>query len=180
MDEPPAWIESAIRDTIRRHEGGFQDDPEDDGNWTGGKQGIGKLKGTKYGISAATYPHLDIPNLTVEDAVHIYWRDWWDGSMRWLQKLGAPSVAAKIFDLGITMGPRRIVTIAQRAANNAGANITVDGHAGPQTIAAINRIPHARFLDALKLEASGHYRRIAWKYPKKRKYLAGWLNRVYA
>jgi lysozyme family protein len=35
------------------HEGGFQNDPDDSGNWTGGKVGVGELKGTKWGICAA-------------------------------------------------------------------------------------------------------------------------------
>jgi lysozyme family protein len=33
-------------------EKGYQDDPNDRGNWTSGVIGIGELKGTKYGISA--------------------------------------------------------------------------------------------------------------------------------
>jgi len=45
-------------------EGGFSTDQNDPGNWTSGKVCIGEFKGTKYGISAASYPHLDIPNLT--------------------------------------------------------------------------------------------------------------------
>jgi lysozyme family protein len=45
------------------HEGGFTDDPRDTGSWTGGNAGAGQLKGRKYGISAASYPNLDIKNL---------------------------------------------------------------------------------------------------------------------
>ncbi len=58
---------------VRRigHEGKFTDNPKDDGNWTGGKQGRGELKGTKYGIAAKSYPHLDIKNLTLDEATAI-------------------------------------------------------------------------------------------------------------
>jgi lysozyme family protein len=59
------------------HEGGFQDDPDDRGNWTTGKIGEGELKGTKYGISAMSYPNLDIKNLTKDEAMEIYHRDYW-------------------------------------------------------------------------------------------------------
>lgn len=59
-------------------EGGFSMDPKDPGNWTGGKPGVGQLKGTKFGIAANTYPKLDIANLTVEQAKAIYKRDYWD------------------------------------------------------------------------------------------------------
>lgn len=39
-------------DRLIGHEGGYSDDPTDNGNWTGGKRGAGLLKGTKYGIGA--------------------------------------------------------------------------------------------------------------------------------
>lgn len=32
---------------------------------------------TKYGISKASYPHLDIKNLTKEQAIAIYYNDFW-------------------------------------------------------------------------------------------------------
>ena len=42
--------------------------PSDRGNWTSGVIGVGTLVGSKFGISAATYPTLDIPNLTRDGA----------------------------------------------------------------------------------------------------------------
>jgi hypothetical protein len=62
---------------IHKWEGGFSDNPEDHGNWTGGRKGVGELKGTNFGISAASYPQLDIRNLTQEEADAIYRRDYW-------------------------------------------------------------------------------------------------------
>lgn len=58
-------------------EGGYTDNPKDPGNWTGGKRGVGVCKGTKFGIAANTYPHLDIKNLTIEEAARIYASDYW-------------------------------------------------------------------------------------------------------
>jgi len=49
--------------------------PEDDSNCAGSKQGRGELKGTKYGIAAKSYPHLDIKNLTLDQAKAIYMQD---------------------------------------------------------------------------------------------------------
>src|SRR5574337_1062858 len=59
------------------NEGSYSDDPADPGNWTGGKVGEGELRGTKYGISAKTYPALDIAHLTAEQAQAIYYADYW-------------------------------------------------------------------------------------------------------
>ncbi len=67
-----AWVE--------RWEGEYQNNPADIGNWTGCAVGKGENKGTKYGISACSYPHLDIINLTREQARNIYRRDYWQAS----------------------------------------------------------------------------------------------------
>jgi hypothetical protein len=45
-------FDRAFEETIGL-EGGFSRNPDDNGNWTGGRRGLGELKGTKYGISAA-------------------------------------------------------------------------------------------------------------------------------
>ena len=58
-------------------EGGFQNDPNDRGNWTSGIIGKGECKGTKYGVSAMAYPDLDIENLTIEQAKKIFYNDYW-------------------------------------------------------------------------------------------------------
>ena len=62
-------------DRVIGHEGGFTDDPLYRGNWTSGTCNVGKCNGTKYGLSAMTYPILDIRNLTLNQAKDIYKRD---------------------------------------------------------------------------------------------------------
>ena len=83
--EPP--IEEPIGDNfdrayefVSKWEGGFQNHPDDHGNWTGGRKGVGELKGTNFGISAASYPYLDIQNLTREQAKEIFRKDYWEAS----------------------------------------------------------------------------------------------------
>lgn len=58
-------------------EGDFQDHEWDPGNWTGGKVGEGEKRGTKYGISAAAYPYLDIPSVTEKQASDLFYADYW-------------------------------------------------------------------------------------------------------
>lgn len=65
---------------VARWEGGYQNNPADVGNWTGCAVGQGENKGTKFGISACSYPHLDIVNLTEAEADAIYFRDYWQAS----------------------------------------------------------------------------------------------------
>lgn len=84
-DKRENWERS--RAFIKRWEGGYQNVANDAGNWTGGAVGVGENKGTNFGISAASYPHLDIRNLTIQQADEIYYRDYWAASgaaaLRW-------------------------------------------------------------------------------------------------
>ena len=84
-------------------------DRMDSGNWTGGKVGRGELKGTKFGISAASYPHEDIARLTRDRAIEIYERDFYD-------RLGIqtinPGVAMMLFDIAVNSGVSRAVKYA--------------------------------------------------------------------
>lgn len=112
-------------DRILSHEGGFSLNRNDPGNWTGGRIGVGELKGTKFGIAANTYPHLDIANLTREDAVEIYRRDFWDA-------IGATRLPAALafsaLDGAVNSGVARSIMWIQRAAGAAD-----DGLWGPET-----------------------------------------------
>jgi lysozyme family protein len=107
-------------------EGKLSVDPQDPGNWTGGRVGVGELKGTKYGVSAAAYPLLDIANLQVSDAQTLAKREYWD-------KIGGDSlpygIALLLFDFGYNTGIEEAVRVAQRALE-----IVVDGVLGPQTL----------------------------------------------
>lgn len=112
------------------HEKGYTDDPNDPGNWTGGKVGAGQLLGTKYGIAANTYPNLDIRNLTLDQAKAIYRRDWWDQLK--LDQL-PEAVRFDLFDAAVNSGISQAAKFLQRAAG-----VDDDGRIGPKTVAAAN------------------------------------------
>ena len=124
---------SSFETTFNRtigHEGKFQANPKDRGNWTGGKEGVGELKGTKWGLAAMTYPHLDIANITLEQAKEIYYNDWWLKLKieRW------PNVMKyQIFDAAFNHGTGRANQFLQYAAR-----VKDDGVIGPKTITAVN------------------------------------------
>lgn len=59
-------------------EGVLSMDPTDSGNWTVGRVGAGVLKGTKFGISAAAHPDVDIANLTIEQADKLRRTEYWE------------------------------------------------------------------------------------------------------
>jgi lysozyme family protein len=105
------------------HEGELSMDRNDPGNWTGGVVGEGELKGTKWGIAANTYGHLDIANLTQADAKRIYRVDFWDKVQG--DKL-YDGVAFQLFDFAVNSGPGTAVRYFQRALG-----VADDGHFGP-------------------------------------------------
>lgn len=148
------------------HEGGYTTDRNDKGNWTGGQVGAGQLKGTKYGISAASYPNLDIKNLTLHQAREIYERDYWrrTGCDAW-----DPTLALIVFDAAVNAGPDRAARWLQAAAGT-----TVDGAVGPMTRAAVT----ARSAADLRHEV--HAQRILHtvSLPTWPTYKLGWARRL--
>lgn len=110
------------------HEGAYSADPTDRGNWTSGQVGVGVMKGTKFGISAASYSGLDIISLTLDDAHAIYRRDFWNGPG--LDQL-PPRLAREVFDAAVNSGPRAAIIWLQAALG-----VLQDGRIGPETVAA--------------------------------------------
>jgi lysozyme family protein len=116
-------------DRVLKSEGGFTQDRNDPGNWTGGHVGVGQLKGTNFGISAASYPDLDIKMLTRQEAVAIYFRDFW-------KPIGGDTlpnaVAFSALDGAVNSGVSRSIMWLQQAAG-----VADDGRWGPVTEGAV-------------------------------------------
>lgn len=123
-------------DFVFIHEGGYVSDPVDPGGRT------------KYGISQRAYPHLDIINLSKNDAKHIYFRDYWKAS-------GADSLAWPsnliIFDTAVNLGVRRAKIFLEQK--------------GEDPVRLIQR-------------RAEYYRRLIAAKPKMGKYKKGWFNRL--
>jgi len=117
------------------HEGGFQNDYFDRGNWTSGIIGKGKRNGTKFGITAMSYPYENIRNLSLDRAREIYKRDFWDRLK--LDDI-TPPVRFQVFDMAVNSGLRNAAKTLQRAVN-----ATPDGKIGPLTLAKANKVPAA-------------------------------------
>jgi lysozyme family protein len=113
-----------------KNEGTLSIDKNDPGNWTSGAVGHGVLKGSKYGISAATYPDLDIPNLTIDDAKLIYKRDFWDKLK--LDRL-PNDISFDMFDCAVNAGISRAIKILQTTIDS-----KPDGIMGQDTISRSN------------------------------------------
>ena len=116
-------------------EGGFTNNPNDPGNWTGGACGVGQCNGTNFGISAAAYPNLDIAHLTQNQAQLIYHQSYWNP----VQGDKLPLLLAMVaFDGAVNSGVGQSVQWLQTACNSVtGSTLAIDGGLGPLTLAAL-------------------------------------------
>jgi lysozyme family protein len=153
-------------DYVIGREGVFDDDPGDDGNWTGGGFQKGELRGTKYGISAKAYPTLDIKRITLEQAKEIYRKDYWQATFcdQWQGGL-----ALAVFDAAVNQGRRRAIQCLQRAAG-----VNDDGKVGPHTRLAVARLDADTAIEYFQAERIFEYMRAnRWESFKR-----GWMRRV--
>jgi lysozyme family protein len=153
-------------DRLIGHEGAFSKDPQDDGNWTGGQQGVGELKGTKYGIAANTYPDLDIERLTLADAKAIYYRDWW------LKAGGGQLSGAVMYQLWV-FAVNAGMSTAKRHLQKA-IGLSEDGVIGPVTVAKVRSMDENDVLMKF-LAACIRFYTARSRWPR---FGAGWMNRV--
>jgi lysozyme family protein len=171
-------FEIAVNETIDTWEHGYQCDSKDTGNWTGGKLGVGDLKGTNWGISASSYPALDIKNLTREQAVEIYHQDFWNPLY---DQLTSQDVAKKVFDLGVNEGKAHGVKLLQLAIRACCVGpVVVDGVFGSGTLKAANACEPARLLREMRAAACYFYHRSVVQNPADEIYIQGWLRRASA
>jgi Glycosyl hydrolase 108 len=185
-----AEFHSVFVGTILPHEGGYSNDRNDPGNWTGGKVGKGELHGTKYGIAANTYPKLDIKNLTIAQAEDMYKRDYWDAYH--LGELKSQGIADEFCDeivngggLGHNLLSRVLAEIEWSdrerlfftQAKPPVARFT------PATIEWINNYTKSRanrisFYNSLRIHRVAFYVRLVHKKPKMRPYFLSWIDRT--
>jgi len=158
-----SYFDRAIK-YVLQHEGGYQNDPSDTGN-----QSTGEFQGTNFGITAKNYPHLNIRELTQEQAIEIYRRDYWRPIY---DEMTDGDAACKLFDMAVNMGHRQAHKLLQRATGNNNA----DGIFGNVTLGMANATPD--LVDRLCAAQAEFYQELVRKRPVMGKFLKGWLRRA--
>lgn len=152
---------------IIRIEGGYSNDPDD----LGGE--------TKYGISKRSYPKEDIKNLTIERAVEIYKRDFWNPCK--LDKIENQITANIIFRFVVNAGVPRGVRLLQETLNTFVpliAGVKVDSIVGNQTLYAVGVIRPIRLQDSLRVAICRYYLDVVLLKPVQKKHFQGWISRA--
>jgi len=178
---------------IRRWEDGNQTDPvkthslnrDDNGNWTGGKVGVGALVGSQHGVTPAAlaaYRKVPVASITVEkmralsieEAGRIALAKYFYGTG--LDRLPWNQVTASIFDMvwgawlmGIKLFQRQI-------------GVADDGKIGPATVAAAKAHILAHGMEAAAWQyaflRARYYADITKIKPTNLQFMGGWLNRT--
>lgn len=146
------------------HEGGNDDDPDDNGGRT--SRGVTQ---SEYDVWRRSRPGLpsdvwQAPDATVEAIFH---QKYWDAVQG--DPL-PPGIDYAVFDYGVNSG----VVTAVKALQRALGDVDVDGEVGPLTLASAARADAAAIVNAICDARLASYRTFA-DWPK---YGKGWTNRI--
>jgi len=115
--------------TINRvlsNEGSYVNDPTDPGGET------------NWGISKRSYPKVDIKNLTRNQAIAIYYRDFWLKAN--CEKL-SDGASYQLMDSAVNSGITQSILFIQRALG-----VADDGIFGPNTLTALQKVTETDFI----------------------------------
>lgn len=149
--------------TILGYEGGFVDNPQDQGGATNLGITLATLQEWRPGSSVS-----DLKALTATDDLvqHIYLDGYWDE----VQADDLPSgVDLIVFDQAVNSGPHKAAQALQRAMR-----VHADGIIGPATLAAVAASDALALVNAISSGREAFYRSL----PTFAEFGKGWLNRL--
>lgn len=165
------------------HEGGFVNDPVDQGGAT--KEGVSlrflRVQGYIDGDvdKDGDIDAEDVKKLSVAQVAEIYKDGFWDKNN--IGQLKSQRLANMFFGMSANMGNKRAAELLQRAVNVYNQHkepLKIDGDCGTVTIAAINEcLPHT-LLRLYQQECEIFYRSLVRQHPMQMRFLKGWLNRL--
>ena len=156
-----------------QHEGGYQANPNDPGNYNS----LGQNVGTNRGISAKMYESWigrpptvsDMKNITTATARQIYKARFWDKIRG--DELPNQPVADILFDGVVNHGQG--VRLAQEVLG-----VPADNAFGPVTFAKLVSTPPATFYTAYRQRRRDYYHQLVAQTPSLGVFLTGWLKRI--
>lgn len=136
------------------HEGGYVNDPKDPGGET------------NWGISKRSYPKVDIKNLTRNQAITIYYKDFWLPVHAEELSDGA---GYQLLDSAVNSGISQSLRFAQRALG-----VADDGYYGPHTLEAFRKTSETDFIMLFNAERLDFMRKLKrWS-----RFGSGWAGRI--
>lgn len=123
----------------------------------------------------------DAAALTKTGAIDIYREHFWEHYR--LNELRDVNISTKAMDLFVNMRGKSAGKILQRACNNCGATLKIDGIAGSKTLNSLNSlslfgITKEQLLGEIRIEQAEFYQAIVKSNKTQKKFLNGWLARA--
>lgn len=169
--------------TLLKHEGGFQDNPSDIGNY----DNMGNLIGTNFGITPKTYYSFyrrwptrnDMKAMFALDAMQIYRVLYWDKYR--LSSIPDQAVSDQILDTLVLHG--RGAELIQLTANEMNYKIPINNIYDSVTGATVNDLSSnprtaTKFNDALVNTRINYVTGLAENNPEWYQFLPGWKKRI--
>jgi len=161
MDFPELFLSAMT--FLFREEGGTNADPLDRGGFT------------NYGLSEKQYPDIDLRNITREQALEIYYLDYW---IRQSCHMFPSPVAITLFDSSVNCGPGTAVKWLQKSINGDNNFVKVDGAVGTKTILASTGVPPYKLSGGIVGYRVQHYADLLDRHPEQVRFIKGWNRRA--
>lgn len=186
-DFAPVWEK-----TILPHEGGYTNNIHDSGNWTGCREGKGRMLGTKYGISACRYgtsllkKGIIIKHLTKAQARELFYRDYW---LKFhFEKLASQGIAEELCDEAVNLGsPEPLLEkvwkeIEWSRSKETPYSVPVPPRFTPETVAWINEYTRDRehrisMYNSIRQKRVKFYVDLVQKKPIYKQFFYSWIAR---
>lgn len=177
------WEDGGSTDPKRTH----SLDPADNGNWTGARQGYGKLVGSHHGVTAAALAlHRSIPvpsitreimhALTIDEAADIALSLYYQAPG--LDGLAWNRVTASVMDMGWGAGPTHGIQLLQRLIGAADDGAVVpDGETARRYPAWLVRRGEGAAAGDYAAERNAYYESVIARNPMMAKNRNGWRAR---
>jgi lysozyme family protein len=156
-----ADFNQAVQKTLI-NEGGYVNNPLDRGG------------PTKYGVTQADMPGVDIETITTAQAAEYFRENYWKD---FYSQISSQAVAEKLFDMGVLFGVKTAVRLLQSALANA-FPVDVDGDFGPETLGALEQADEDSLLSVYKQNLVAYTLKIVANNPEQRVFVAGWGKRI--
>lgn len=124
---------------------------------------------TKYGISKNNNPSIDVQNLNLDEAMEIYFSNYWLASK--CNRI-VESIATFYFDVCVNNGLGRAAKFIQVAVG-----ATPDGQVGPVTLGLISCAREDATIKSMASQRANFYNNIVKNNSSQSKFLNGWLIR---
>lgn len=156
------------------NEGGYVDDPQDQGGPT--KYGLTEGLAKRYGIK-------NIATVTQGDAQRVFILEFWSPKFN---QLVNEKLVIKLFDFAIHVGLTKATMLLQLCLRDFGFDhVDADGKIGPVTVNAANALDQGELVKRFCQRQEQYYRGRAEKRPENMKYVVaknggdgGWITRA--